>query len=130
MSQNEETQMQSITTSAPKAVEKGSKPEGWSITIPDPFVAESLDDLAAKYGAEVVLNAAQQQLRVKAQAAIRAMAEAGKSDEEITSTMETWKPGDRLGLGGNPMEIVLKNFGSMTPEQRAVIMERLASMQA
>lgn len=131
MSQNENTinEGQSITTSAPKAVTSGKKPEGWSITIPDPFLAESLDELAERFGKEVVLTAAQQQLRVKAQSAIRSMAEAGKPDEEIIATMQTWKPGDKLGLGGDPMAVVMKNFGNMSPEQRQMLMEQLAAIQ-
>lgn len=127
--QNENMEGQTITTSAPKAVANGKKPEGWSLTIADPFVAETLDELAEKYGQEVILTAAQQQLRVKAQSAIRAMAEAGKPDEEIIATMQTWKPGDKLGLGGDPMAVVMKNFGNMSPEQRQMLMEQLAAIQ-
>lgn len=125
--QNTPMEGQTITTTAPKAVEEGKKPGGWSITIPDPFIAESLEELAAKYGEETILTAAQQQLRVKAQAAIRSMAQAGKPDEEIVSTMETWKPGDKLGLGGDPMANIMKNFGNLSPEQRDEVMRKLAA---
>lgn len=122
-----EAEGQSITTRAPKAVESGKKPEGWKISLPDPFLGE-LEPLAEKYGAEVVAECARAQLRVKFQAAVRALAEGGKSDEEITSTMATWKPGDKLGLGGDPQAVILKNFGNMTPEQRAELIAQLSQM--
>lgn len=116
-----------ITTRAPKAEESGKKPEGWNITLADPFTGE-LDELAEKYGKEVVAAAAAAQLRVRFQSAVRSLAEAGKSDEDITATMASWKPGDKLGLGGDPQATILKNFGNMTPEQRAALLEQLAAM--
>lgn len=122
-----ETEGQTITTRSPKAVESGKKPEGWSISLPDPFLG-SLEELAEKYGPEVVAESARAQLRVKFQAAVRSLAEAGKADEEISSTMSSWKPGDKLGLGGDPQAVILKNFGNMTPEQRAALIEQLSQM--
>lgn len=125
---------QTITTRAPKAEkgdpEKGkapTKPEGWSISLPDPFLS-SLEELSEKYTSEAVAEAARAQLRVKFQAAVRSLAEAGKPDEEIISTMASWKPGDKLGLGGDPQQVILKNFGNMTPEQRAALIEQLSRM--
>lgn len=118
---------QTITTRAPKASSAGKKPEDWAITLPDPFLGD-LDTLTAKYGSEVITAAAQQQLRIRFQAAVRALAEAGKSDEEITATMASWKPGDRLGLGGDPKATILKNFGNMTPEQKAELIRQLSEM--
>lgn len=122
-----ETEGQTITTRSPKAVESGKKPEGWSISLPDPFLG-SLEELAEKYGPEVVAESARAQLRVKFQAAVRSLAEAGKADEEISSTMSSWKPGDKLGIGGDPQAVILKNFGNMTPEQRAALIEQLSQM--
>lgn len=124
---DENLEGQTITTTAPKAVEEGKKPEGWSITLPDPFIVDSLEELAQKYGPEQVLASAQQQLRVKMQAAIRAMAVAGRSDEEIQAVMESWRPGDKLGLGGDPLAAAMKNFGNMSPEQREQFMQMLTA---
>lgn len=126
---NETYEGTSITTKAPKAVESGKKPEGWSISLPDPFAEKSLDELKEAFGEEPVCAAAIAQLRVKYQAAVRSLAEAGKSDEEIASTMSTWKPGDKLGLGGDPTANILKNFGNMSPEQQAQIIAQLQGMQ-
>lgn len=118
---------QTITTRAPKAIDSGKKPEGWSISLADPFLG-SLEELIDKYSVEVITEAARQQLRIKYQAAVRQLAEAGKSDEEISGTMANWKPGDRLGLGGDPQAVILKNFGNMTPEQKASLMKQLMDM--
>lgn len=118
---------QTITTRSPKAVESGKKPEDWSISLPDPFLG-SLDELSEKYTPEVIAECARAQLRVKFQAAVRSLAEAGKPDEEISSTMSSWKPGDKLGIGGDPQAIIMKNFGNMTPEQRAQLIAQLSAM--
>lgn len=118
---------QSISTRAPKAVEKGVKPEGWNITLPDPFLG-SLDELTKQYGEDVIAELARAQLRVKFQAAVRSLAEAGKSDDEISATMKNWKPGDRLGLGGDPISNIQKNFGNLSPEERARLIAQLQDM--
>ena len=124
---NEEvTEGQTITTRAPKAVEKGKEPEDWSISLADPFLGD-LEELSAKYGAEVIAESARAQLRVKFQGAVRSLAEAGKSDDEIEATMKNWKPGDKLGLGGDPEAVILKNFGNMSPEQRAQLLAMLSA---
>lgn len=118
---------QTITTRAPKAEASEKKPAGWSISLPDPFLGD-LDSLSEKYGAEVIAESARAQLRIKFQAAVRSLAESGKPDEEISATMATWKPGDKLGLGGDPQAVILKNFGNMSPEQRAQLIAQLSAM--
>ena len=120
-----EVEGQTITTRAPKAVEKG---EGWSITLPDPFSDLSLADLIERYSEDVVRSMAASQLRVRFQAAVRTLAEANKSDDEIRETMKSWKPGDRL-TSGDPQTVIMRNFGNMTPEQRAALISQLTAMQ-
>lgn len=114
---------QTITTKASKDADSRS------ITLPDPFLGE-LEELEEKYGKEVVAEAARAQLRVKFQAAVRSLLKANKSDEEISSVMASWKPGDKLGLGGDPQAMILKNFGNMTPEQRAQLIAQLSAIGA
>lgn len=114
---------QTITTKASKEADSRS------ITLPDPFLGE-LEELEEKYGKEVVAEAARAQLRVKFQAAVRSLLRANKSDEEISSVMASWKPGDKLGLGGDPQAMILKNFGNMTPEQRAQLIAQLSAIGA
>ena len=114
---------QTITTKASKDADSRS------ITLPDPFLGE-LEELEERYGKEVVAEAARAQLRVKFQAAVRSLLKANKSDEEISSVMASWKPGDKLGLGGDPQAMILKNFGNMTPEQRAQLIAQLSAIGA
>lgn len=125
-----------ITTRAPKAEkgdpEKGiqpTKPEGWSITLPDPTAGLSLDELIAKYGEEKIKELAVAQFIVKFQAAIRTMAQQGRDDAEIAQVMAEWKPGDKIAEEKLTAEQkILKNFGNMTPEQKAELMAKLAAM--
>lgn len=130
MSNLENEQDLFISTKAPKAVEKGVKPEGWEISLPDPYGDKALSELAVEYGEDKVLNAAVSSFRIKFQSAVRSLAEAGKTDEEIRNIMSTWKPGTDLGLRtpADPKAAILKNFSSMTAEQRALIMQQLANM--
>lgn len=114
---------QTITTKASKDADSRA------ITLPDPFLGE-LEELEERYGKEVVAEAARAQLRVKFQAAVRSLLKANKSDEEISSVMASWKPGDKLGLGGDPQAMILKNFGNMTPEQRAQLIAQLSAIGA
>lgn len=137
MSQEFENELEesgsTFTTKAPKAVNgdskrgilPGTKPEGWEITLPNPVFSLNLDELAAKMGPEKLLAMAKAMWVIKAQAAIRAMAEAGISDEEISIKMQSWNPGDRLTEKLSPEQAILKNFGNMTPEQKARVMASL-----
>lgn len=118
-----------VTTKAPKAIAAGHKPEGWSIELPH-NLPDTLDDMITAFGADTVYSSAFAQIIVGFQAAVRRLAEAGKSDDEIASTMLTWKPGMRLGLGGDPIARTLANFGNLSPEQQADLLQKLASMQA
>ena len=126
MSQNIEGQ--TITTRAPKAVEKGVKPAEWSITLADPFLGD-LQDLLTKFGDEAVVEAARAQLRIKFQSAVRSLAEAGREDNEISTIMSAWKPGTPLNTGGDPVANVMKNYGNMSAEQRAQLKALLQQMQ-
>ena len=120
-----------ITTRAPKAEKSEKKPENWSITLPDPTAGLTLEEMANKFGEEKVNELAKANFIIRFQSAIRSMAEAGKSDEEIAATMQSWKPGDKVLDGTkDPEQSILKNFGNMTPEQRAELMAKLSAMSA
>lgn len=118
-----------ITTKAPKAVAKGEKPEGWEITLENPFAGKTLAELSSVYGEERVLNYAVAQFTVRFQSAVRSLACAGTSDEEIAAKMATWKPGDKL-VQGTSIDSIVKNFGNMTPEQQAQLFAKLEAMKA
>ncbi len=109
-----------ITTRSPKAVTAGHKPEGWEISLEHGF-ADNLQDLCGQFGEQAVFDAAFSQFVVGFQGAVRRMAEAGKSDDEIKETMANWKPGMRLGLGGDPIARTIANFGNLSPEKQAEV---------
>ena len=117
-----------VTTRAPKAEKSGKKPAEWSIEL-NHGLPEEFDELVEKLGEKTVYALAFAQYIIGFQSAVRRLAEAGKSDDEISNTMQNWKPGDRLGLGGDPIQRTLANFGNLTPEQQAQLMQQLASMQ-
>lgn len=117
-----------VFTRAPKAVSSGKKPEGWIIEL-EHGLPEDLDGLVEKLTETVVYQLACAQYIIGFQNAVRSLAKAGKTDEEIRNVMSTWKPGERLGLGGDPIQRTLANFGNLNKEQQAELMAKLASMQ-
>lgn len=117
-----------ITTSAPsKAIQSGAKPDGWKITLPNPFYGLTLEQLCERIGQDRVLDYALQKLVISFQAAVRAAAEKGMPDEEIATKMANWQPGQRLGGGVTSFDII-KNFGNMSKEQKDALLARLNSM--
>ena len=85
---------------------------------------ESLENLVSAVGAPSVVTAAIAQYRVDAQAVIRGMLEDGKTDEEITATMSTWKPGAKLPREPREkkaptIDSVLSFFDGLSPEAKA-----------
>lgn len=116
-----------VVTRSPKASAAGTKPEDWSIELPHNFALD-LDGLVAQFGKETVYANAFAQLIVSFQAAVRRLAENGKSDEEITTIMSTWKPGDKLGVGGDPIQKTLASFGNLSPEQKADLLQKLQAL--
>ena len=117
-----------IFTRAPKAVASGAKPADWIIELPH-GLPEELTELVEKLTEPVVYQLACAQYVIAFQSAVRRLAEAGKTDDEIASVMQTWKPGERLGIGGDPIQRTLANFGNLTREQQAELMAKLSAMQ-
>lgn len=116
-----------ISTSAPKAVKKGSKPEGWALELPF-NVGETLQEAVALYGEEAIFSLYSTQVRVAFQAQVRKQAEAGREDSEIISAMADWKPGQTIAIAKDPMTSILQNFSSLSREEQANIL--LALQQA
>lgn len=117
-----------ISTRAPKAVEKGKKPAGWVLTLPNPVSEMTLEDMLAEFGEAKVMELAKASYATKFQAAVRTMAEQGRPDEEIERFMVSeWKPGVKIQeVKLTPEEAILKNFGNMSPEQQAKLIDILA----
>ncbi len=127
-----------IITRAPKAyptydsdgniIKAGTKPDGWSITLEHNF-PDTLDGMTEQYGETAIYNMAFSQLRIDFQGAVRRLAEAGKSDDEIKETMATWQPGQKLSLGSrDSLDKLESSWGNMTPEQQAQYKLRLEAL--
>lgn len=116
-----------ITTTAPKAVASEKKPEGWelSIEVDSPETPAEWEELL---GADQLCAYAMKQYRIDHQNVVRRMAEAGKDDAEILSTMANWKPGDKVEIGGDPIQMAKKAFSSLSPEARQALLAEYAAM--
>lgn len=88
---------------------------------------QNLDGAVAKFGAEVVYSNFVRASKVTAQAAMRRLMEAGKSQEEVQTTMEAWKPGVALERTVDPVAALLAKFGKMDAAAQAQL---LADLQA
>lgn len=86
---------------------------------------ENLDDCADKFGAEVVFSNAVRNFKIDAQAAMRRMLEAGKSQEEIAEAMSTWKPGVRMERQIDITGAFLSKWKDMTDEERQEMLEKM-----
>lgn len=95
------------------------------IVLQDPFAGKDYASLCEVYGEDQVLESAVAQLRVKFQASVRGMMKAGKDDDAISSEMASWKPGQRANFGADPKAVIMRNFGNLTPEQRAQLIALL-----
>lgn len=82
-------------------------------------IGETLDDAIKLVGEDVLYSNYKQKAVVAAQAKMRGMIRAGKSDEEITEAMSTWRPG--AGPARSSTSLVEKAtaaFDKMTPDQK------------
>ena len=86
---------------------------------------DNLDDAVAKFGAEVVFSGFQAQAKIRAQAIMRDMLTEGKTDEEIQTFMNTWKPGVTRERSFDPTTAFLNKFASMDKEAQDKFLEEL-----
>ena len=66
---------------------------------------------------------------ITAQAAIRRMLEDGKSQEEITAKMASWKPGVPLERVSDPIGATIAKFTTMSEDEQTALIEKLMAMQ-
>jgi len=78
-----------------------------------------------KFGEEVVYSNFVRASVITAQAAMRRMLETGKTEEEIQSAMQQWKPGVQLERTVDPVASVLSRFGSMSAEEQKALIKQL-----
>lgn len=88
-------------------------------------LGDNLQDAVQKFGEEVVFSNFQAQTKIKAQAIIRDMMVEGKTDEEIQTFMNGWKPGVSRERNVDPLAATLNKFATMTQEEQDKFLEEL-----
>lgn len=95
-----------------------------SIAI-DVNVPETLDELVAAYGAEVVAALASKRVVADLQAIMRAGLAEGKSDEDINGAVNSYKPSTtrRARTSVSPYDKLMADIqnGKLSPEQLAAL---------
>ena len=83
--------------------------------------AETTTEAAEKFGEDVVINRFNAKARIDAQAEVRRLMIAGKTDEEITAEMKKWKP-SLAAPRKDAFEALKAKVGKLTPEQRRALL--------
>lgn len=92
-------------------------------------LGDNLEDAIAKFTGDVVFSNFQSQAKIRAQAIIRDMMTDGKTDEEISAFMATWKPGMSRERNVDPKAAFLNKFDTMSPEEQNAFIENLMAKQ-
>lgn len=101
--------------------------DGGSVTVDYDF-GETLADLSAKFGEDVVRSHAQRSFVVALQSFARSQLDQGKSPEEIQAAVSEWKPGQRA-KGKTAAERVSELLGKMDPAARQALLKEYRSQQ-
>lgn len=88
-------------------------------------LGDGLQDAVAKFGEETVFAGFQAQAKIRAQAIIRDMMTEGKSDEDIQTFMNGWKPGMTRERQSDPTAAFMNKFSTLSPEEQAKFIEEL-----
>ncbi len=95
-----------------------------TITIDYDFGA-NLDEAVQKFGGEVIYEDFIDSAVITLQSAMRSMARAKKTDEEIATALAEWKPGVSRRGKTDPIAGLMARFGKMTPEKQQELIEKL-----
>jgi len=93
-------------------------------------LGESLEEAKDLFGEEVVYNMYKAQARISAQAQMRKLLVAGKSEEEIQSEMDKWVLGQTIGVQKDKYAAVVDDFKNKSPEEQAAFIQKLQEMLA
>ena len=86
---------------------------------------DSVADAITKFGEDVVFSNFKRAATITAQAAMRRMLESGKSQEDISATMNSWKPGVALERNIDPVSSITNNFDKLSDEEQDAIIAKL-----
>lgn len=114
-----------MEVTARKTVEKdGKKVPGDGVTV-NVNIPSGLDAKVELFGADVVDAAAEDSLVITVQALMRRMLAKGKTQEEIQTAVDAWKPDVRTLVKQSAFEKASKAIGSLTAEERKALLEKL-----
>lgn len=90
----------------------------------------SLEEAKDRFGEEVVYNVYKAQARINAQAQMRKLLVAGKSEEEIQAEMNKWVLGQTIGVQRDKYAAVVDDFKNKSPEEQQAFIAKLQEMLA
>lgn len=85
----------------------------------------TLEEATEKFGAEVVFSSFVSAQTIRAQAVVRALLEANKTDDEIAAELAGWKPGVQRTRTIDPQAAILAKWGSMSEDEKAAFLAKL-----
>lgn len=84
-----------------------------------------LDEMVKKFDKQTAFTNARANMKIVAQAAMRRLIQAGKTQDEITSIMKSWKPGVTLERTVDPKAAILAQWKNYSPEEKAAFLAEL-----
>lgn len=113
-----------VECKATTTLESGEKVE----TVVNLELGDNLEGAVAKYGDELIFDHFVRSSKVRAQATIRSLVAAGKSQAEIEEFFKTWRPDTTRARTKDPVASITKNFGNLTVDQKKELLAALKSM--
>lgn len=120
------TRMELTTINASKDIGEGDQKTKVTAGISFDFGA-SLQEASEKFTSEVVFTNFKAAAKITAQSAMRRYLEAGKTSEEITTLMKSWKPGVAMERVTDPVAALIGRWDSYSPAEQANILKKLKS---
>jgi len=85
---------------------------------------DDVNGLVETYGSEIVYSHARRSIIIALQSYIRGMLDDGKSQEEIQTAVNEWKPGLRK-VGKTPLERARDEISRMSPADRKALAKEI-----
>lgn len=107
-------------------IEVSAKKTGFDqeVTVPFDF-GKDLAEMSGKFGEEVTFTNARANMKITLQGVIRRQIEAGKTAEEIASSLSDWKPGVQMERTVDPIAVARKAMNTMSDDEKQAFIEKL-----